>query len=185
MMLPLDPSRLSFSLVGKEIKQTYDGRSGKMLTEIVFPTWSMKSCWSWPQSLQRQKLARISNEKARHIYSCPPIPAPWLPPLNLCLQVKKNWWWKTVKSSSISFSISRKLVLFRSSKKPVRSGKYSCLLLARVMVADIRWNGGGGESGGWYAPEEGWDGQAVRCLYSIAWWVCVCVSPEKRDVMNR
>jgi hypothetical protein len=38
MMLPLDPSRLSFSLVGKEIKQTYDGRSGKMLTEIVFPT---------------------------------------------------------------------------------------------------------------------------------------------------
>lgn len=37
-MLPLDPSRLSFSLVGKEIKQTYDERSGEMLTEIVFPT---------------------------------------------------------------------------------------------------------------------------------------------------
>jgi len=34
----LDPSRLSFSVVGKEIKRTYDERSGEMLTEIVFPT---------------------------------------------------------------------------------------------------------------------------------------------------
>lgn len=34
----LDPSRLSFSLVGKEIKQMYDERSGEMLTEILFPT---------------------------------------------------------------------------------------------------------------------------------------------------
>jgi hypothetical protein len=38
MILSLDPSRLSFSLVGKETKQTYDERSGEMLTEIVFPT---------------------------------------------------------------------------------------------------------------------------------------------------
>lgn len=112
-----------------------------------------------------------------------PTPAPWLPPLNLCLLIKKI---SGGKQSSHPPFLSPSLESWSSlgqAKSRYILVKYLCLLLARVMVADIRWDGGGGESGGWYAPEEGWDGQAVRCLYSIAWWVCV--SPEKREVMNR
>jgi hypothetical protein len=37
--------------------------------------------------------------------------------------------------------------------------------------ADNRWDSGGGEGSGRYAPKEGWDGQAIWRLYSTPWLV--------------